>query len=171
MQIHDTTNAPVTRSGPTARTVRRAIYVLAAACLAVVVGLSLPNTALAAKDDGPRGCSNRTLRGDYGILVSGSRPLGPGVVEKFVATAIRTYDGKGGFTQFDNFFGEIAGQEQDVPAYGTYEVKANCSGTSQIFFPGAPAAVDTAFVIVANGDEVKDATFGLTTASLWRVGR
>jgi hypothetical protein len=169
MQIHDTT-APVTRPGSTARTRRRAISVSAAACLAAVVGLGLASIATAANDD-PRACSNRTLRGDYGILVSGSRPLGPGVVEKFVATAMRTYDGKGGFTQIDNFFGEVAGQQQDVPAYGTYEVKANCSGTSQIFFPGAPAAVDTAFVIVANGDEVKDATFGLTTASLWRVGR
>jgi hypothetical protein len=171
MQIHDTTTAPVTRQGSTAGTMRRAISFSAAAGLAAVVGLSLSSTATAAKDDDPGGCSNRTLRGDYGILISGSRPLGPGVVEKFVATAIRTYDGHGGFTQIDNFFGEIAGQQQDVPAYGTYEVKANCSGTSQIFFPGAPAAVDTAFVIVANGNEVKDATFGLTTASLWRVGR
>jgi len=170
MQIDGTINAPARRLGSAARTLRRVIPIAAAAGLAAVVGLSLSSTATAANDDS-RGCSNRTLRGDYGILVSGSRPLGPGVVEKFVATAIRTYDGRGGFTQIDNFFGEIAGQQKDVPAYGTYEVNANCSGTSQIFFPGAPAAVDTAFVIVAHGDEVKDATFGLTTASLWRVGR
>ena len=53
------------------------------------VGLSLPRTVTAADDDA-LGCSNRTLRGDYGILVSGVRGLGPGVRESFVGTALRT---------------------------------------------------------------------------------
>ena len=143
--------------------------------LAVIVGLSLSGTATAAHKDGPRACTNRTLRGDYGILVSGIRGVGPGVTEKFVGTAIRTYDGDGQFTQIDNLHGEIRGFQQDVPAYGTYEVHANCSGTSLIYFPGAPAPVETAFVIVAHGDEVKDAVMApaptFVTASLWRVGR
>lgn len=114
MHIDGTINAPARRLVSAARTLRRVIPIAAAAGLAAVVGLSLSSTATAANDD-PRGCSNRTLRGDYGILVSGSRPLGPGVVENFVATAIRTYDGRGRFTQIDNFFGEIAGQQKDVP--------------------------------------------------------
>lgn len=151
--------------------VRRVVPAVVVAGLVGIVGLSLSGTVTAANDDGPRACSNRTLRGDYGILVSGTRPVPPGVVESFVATAIRTYDGNGHFTQIDSFFGAVAGYQPDMPASGTYEVHANCSGTSQIFFPGAPGAVDTAFVIVANGDQVKDATFGSTTASLWRVGR
>ncbi len=93
----------------------------------------------------------------YGILGSGIRGLGPGVRESFVGTALRTYDGQGRFTQIDNGHGEITGFRQDVPAYGTCEVNANCSGTSLIYFPGAPSPVETAFVIVAHGDEVKDA--------------
>ena len=84
-----------------------------------------------------------------------------------------TADGQ--FTQIDNGHGEITGFQQDVPAYGTYEVHANCSGTSLIYFPGAPSPVETAFVIVAHGDEVKDAVMApapnFVTASLWRVGR
>jgi hypothetical protein len=175
MQIHDTATAPATRHGSTAQTLRRAFPFAAAAGLAAIVGLSLSSTATAADDDGPRGCSNRTLRGDYGILVSGIRGLGPGITESFVGTALRTYDGDGQFTQIDNGHGEITGFRKDVPAYGTYEVHADCSGTSLIYFPGAPSPVETAFVIVAHGDEVKDAVMAparnIVTASLWRVGR
>jgi hypothetical protein len=169
MHLQEPTDAQIAYPNTRPRFVRTMSIVITAG-LVMVAGLSLPGTVTASNDEGSGECSNRTLRGDYGIQVSGTRPLGPGVVESFVATAMRTYDGRGHFTQIDNFFGVVAGYQRDVPAYGTYEVHANCSGTSQIFFPGAPGPVDTAFVIVAHGDEVKDATFG-TTASLWRVGR
>ncbi len=174
MQLHGSTNPqdmhPVTRQW-FFRTMSAAL----AAGLVAVAGFSLSGTVTASNDQGPRACSNRTLRGDYGILVSGVRGLGPGVRESFVGTALRTYDGQGQFTQIDNGHGEITGFRQDVPAHGTYEVAANCSGTSLIYFPGAPSPVETAFVIVAHGDEVKDAVMApaptLVTASLWRVGR
>jgi hypothetical protein len=175
MQLHGTPDLPKTYLSTRASFLRRAIPVAIAAGLAVVVGLGLSSTVTATNDERPRACSNRTLRGDYGILVSGIRGLGPALAESFVGTALRTYDGNGRFTQIDNGHGEITGFQQDVPAYGTYEVHANCSGTSSIFFPGAPVSVDTAFVIVAQGDEVKDAVMApantFVTASLWRVGR
>ena len=174
MQLHDTTNAQNIHSSTRPRFFRT-MSVAIAAGLVAVAGLSLPGTVTASNDNGPRECSNRTLRGDYGILVSGIRGLGPGVRESFVGTALRTYDGHGQFTQIDNGHGEITGFRQDVPAYGTYEVHANCSGTSLIYFPGARSPVETAFVIVAHGDEVKDAVMApapnFVTASLWRVGR
>ena len=92
-----------------------------------------------------------------------------------MGTALRTYDGHGHFTQVDNGHGQVTGFQKDVPAYGTYDVQADCSGTSMIFFPNAPGPVETAFVIVAGGDEVKDAVMApaptFVTASLWRVGR
>jgi hypothetical protein len=174
MQLHGSTHAQNMRS-ITQRRFFRTMSIAVAAGLVAVAGFGLSGTVTASNDDGPRGCSNRTLRGDYGILVSGVRGLGPGVKESFVGTALRTYDGEGQFTQIDNGHGETTGFRQDVPAYGTYEVNANCSGTSLIYFPGAPAPVQTAFVIVAHGDEVKDAVMApaatLVTASLWRVGR
>ena len=37
-----------------------------------------------------------------------------------------------------------------APAYGTYEVQANCSGTSLIYFPGAPFPVETACFVAAH---------------------
>ena len=175
MRLHDTALAESNRVSPRARSIRRAGAVAMATGLAVIVGLSLSGTATAANQDGPRDCTNRTLRGDYGILVSGIRGVGPGLAESFVGTALRTYDGDGQFTQIDNGHGEITGFRKDVPAYGTYEVHAYCSGTSLIYFPGAPSPVETAFVIVAHGDEVKDAVMAparnIVTASLWRVGR
>ena len=175
MHLHDTANAESTQISPRARSLRRAVPVAMAAGLAVIVGLSLSGTATAANDNGPQGCTNRTLRGDYGILVSGIRGLGPGVTESFVSSALRTYDGDGQFTQIDNVHGQITGFQQDVAAYGTYEVHANCWGTSLIYFPGAPSPIETAFVIVAHGDEVKDAVMApapnVATASLWRVDR
>lgn len=174
MQLHGSTNAQNVRSSITPRSFRT-MSVAIAAGLVAVAGMGLTGTVTAANDNGPRGCSNRTLRGDYGILVSGVRGLGPGVSESFVGTALRTYDGNGQFTQIDNGHGEITGSQQNVPAYGTYDVRADCSGTSLIYFPGAPSPVETAFVVVANGDEVKDAVMApaptFVTASLWRVGR
>ncbi|AMY09438.1 hypothetical protein LuPra_02655 [Luteitalea pratensis] len=175
MRLHETAFAESNRVSPRAPSIRRAGAVAMATGLAVIVGLSLSDTATAANKDGPPECTNRTLQGDYGILVSGSRGLDPGVTESFVGTALRTYDGDGQFTQIDNGHGEITGFRQNVQAYSTYEVHANCSGTSLIYFPGAPSPVETAFVIVAHGDEVKDAVMAparnIVTASLWRVGR
>ena len=175
MQRHDSAVSQKSQVSPRARFMRRAGAVAMASGLAIIVGLSLSSKATAANNDGRRECTNRKLRGDYGILVSGIRGLGPGRSESFVGTALRTYDGDGRFTQIDNGHGEITGFQQDVPAYGTYEVHANCSGTSLIYFPGAPFPVETAFVIVADGDEVKDAVMApapnIASASLWRVGR
>ena len=175
MHLHDTGSAQSAQVTTRAGSLRRAVLIAMATGLAIIVGLSLSGTATAANDDDERGCSNRTLRGDYGILVSGIRGLGPGVSESFVGTALRTYDGHGQFTQMDNGHGQITGFQQDVAAYGTYEVHANCSGTSLIYYPGARSPVETAFVIVAHGDEMKDAVMApapnFVTASLWRIGR
>ena len=175
MHLHDSATSQGHQVSPRARYLSRAGAIAMASGLAIIVGSSLSGKATAANNDGRRECTNHKLRGDYGILVSGIRGLGPGQTESFVGTALRTYDGDGHFTQIDNGHGGITGVQRDAPAYGTYEVQANCSGTSLIYFPGAPFPVETAFVIVADGDQVKDAVMApapnIATASLWRVGR
>lgn len=175
MDFNDITN-PRNTHVATRRTrfLRRAIPVgIVAGCAAIAV-MTLTRT-LSAHDDGDRACQTRTLRGDYGILVSGIRGAGPGTTEQFVGTAIRTYDGTGGFTQVDNSHGALTGARRNVPATGTYVVNADCTGTSMIFFPGAPFPVETAFVIVDDGEVVNDAVMApqpnLVTAVLRRVGR
>jgi hypothetical protein len=67
--------------------VRRGLPVAMAAGLMATVALTIPG-AVAANDDSPgRACSNRTLRGDYGILISGIAPEGPsGRLEMTVGT-------------------------------------------------------------------------------------
>jgi hypothetical protein len=173
MQLHGTVNAHRPRLSTT-WLLRRAILVAAAAGVAAIAALALPST-VTANDDGHRECGNRTLRGDYGILVSGIRGVGPGMTESFVGTALRTYDGHGQFTQLDNSHGSVTGALRNAPATGTYAVNPDCSGTSMIFFPGAPFPVETAFVIVDRGEEVKDIVMApqpnLATAVLSRIGQ
>ena len=89
MLLHDTTAAGH-QVRPRARSMRRGGAIAMAIGVAVIVGLSLSGTATAANQDGPRDCTNRTLRGDDGILVSGIRGAGPGVRDSFVGTALRT---------------------------------------------------------------------------------
>ena len=175
MQFNDTTNTENTHVATTrTRFLRRAIPAGIALGFAIIAVTALTRT-VTANDDDRRVCHNRTLRGDYGILVSGIRGAGPGTTEQFVGTALRTYDGNGGFTQVDNSHGTLTGARRDVPATGTYEVNADCTGTSMIFIPGAPFPIETAFVIVDRGEEVKDAVMApqpnLVTAVLRRIGR
>jgi len=152
--------------------VRLAIFVALISGVATMVASTFQRT-LSANEDGRRGCSNRTLRGDYGIMVSGVRALGLGVTESFIGTAIRTYDGRGNFEQVDNSHGTVTGATRDVLSTGTYTVNADCSGTSTLMIPGAPP-IDTAFVIVDQGNLVNDIVMApqpnLVTAVLRRVG-
>ena len=105
------------------------------------------------------GCSDRTIRGTYGIRMEGTRPappVAPGLppqTESVVGVVTRTYDGQGGFTQIDNIKGSITGIVPDRPGAGTYAVQANCTGVTQ-FDPGTGIVIQEKFVIVSNGSEI-----------------
>ena len=114
-------------TSPRTRFLRRAIPAAIAVGFAAVAVLTLTRT-VTANDDGRRVCGNRTLRGDYGILVSGIRGAGPGQTEQFVGTALRTYDGHGGFSQVDNSHGQLTGARRDVPATGTVRSQRRLHG-------------------------------------------
>jgi hypothetical protein len=60
-----------------------------------------------------------------------------------------------GSSRVDQAHGQSTGARRDVPGSGTYDVQPDCSGTSTIYFAGAPP-IETAFVVVDNGKEVKD---------------
>jgi len=134
----------------------RAIAIALAAGVTVALALSIPRSMNADEDGRGRECSNATLQGDYGILVSGIRGAGPGRTESFVGTAIHTYDGDGGFTGIDNSHGQLTGAVRDRQVTGTYEVNANCTGTATLIIPGVPFPVETTFVIVDRGREVDE---------------
>jgi hypothetical protein len=133
---------------------RRAIQVTLATGVVAMLAVSVPR-GVTAQGDGA--CRNGTLRGDYGFLVSGIRAVGPGTTEMFVGTGLQTYDGDGGFTQVDSAHGQLTGVVRDRQAGGTYEVNPDCTGTATLIFPGVPFPIESTFVIVDRGAEVKSA--------------
>jgi hypothetical protein len=132
--------------------------------IAMVVGMGGHPPAAAQSEGTGRICSNMTLYGDYGLLAVGQRGVPPflgGGIEKFVATAMTTFDGNGTFViqgTGAGLHGERVGSDPaqgDIP--GTYEVNANCTGTIQWQPPAPVPPIVHSFVIVDNGRLVKSA--------------
>ena len=104
----------------------------------------------------PRACSAATLEGAYGIQMQGMRPSGPppAPFESMVGVVLRVYDGQGGFTQLDNVKGSVTGiAPAPRPGAGTYEVNADCTGTTR-FDPGTGVEIVERLVIVRKGREI-----------------
>jgi hypothetical protein len=103
-------------------------------------------------------CSERTLRGTYGIQMQGTRPLPPaagGGTESVIGVVIRTYDGEGGFTQIDNIKGSVTGIVPDRLGEGTYAVSPDCRAIAQFVpGPGAPL-IEERLVVVQDGAETR----------------
>jgi hypothetical protein len=115
----------------------------------ILAGLLLaPLLALA--DDDTRVCSASTLKGDYGLIVTGTRTVGP-VTENFVTISLVTFDGKGGFTAEGVSHGATTGVRKG-PASGTYTVNANCTGAWTTNIQGLPP-LPAEIVIVDRGRE------------------
>ena len=96
------------------------------------------------------GCSNESLRGDYGFQIRGTI-VGFGPI---VGVALLTFDGDGNFVQTDDV--SVNGAPiLDRPGTGTYTVNPDCTGTETLNLPGNQT-VHTTFVIAANGNEIFD---------------
>jgi hypothetical protein len=118
--------------------------------------------------DENRVCSASTLKGDYGLIVTGTRTVGP-VTENFVTLSLVTFDGNGGFTAEGVSHGATTGVRKG-PASGTYTVNANCTGawtTNIQALPPLPAEV----VIVDRGREVLVSAVSATEVSSGRARR
>lgn len=133
--------------------IHRAILFATVAILAAVLVPSVPSTVAAQDEARGRACSTRTLRGDYGLVGTGTRGLGPGTIEQFVTISMVTYDGEGTFTAEGVSHGQTTGV-RGGPVSGTYFVNADCTGGQTTFIPGIPPLEDR-FVIVDNGREVR----------------
>jgi hypothetical protein len=113
-----------------------------------------------AQDGDHDGCSDTTLRGDYGFTISGQITGGPspGPVN---GVALTTFDGQGGLTQTD--FVVKSGAPAEPPdafrtgEYGTYSVNSDCTGTATIHFPDAtpPQKIVLMFVVVNHGRGIR----------------
>lgn len=150
--------------------IHRAIPLATVAILAVALAPSVSSTVAAqdearGRDDARGGeCSARTLRGDYGLVGSGTRGLGPGTIEQFVTISMVTYDGEGTFTAEGVSHGQTTGV-RGGPVTGTYFVNPDCTGGQTTYIPGVPPLEDR-FVIVDNGREVRTVVIApLTTVA------
>ena len=122
------------------------------------------NRIAAAADN--NGCSNATLKGDYGYGVNGISITIPPVGALAVLGKI-TLDGKGDFTGSAN--ASITGNIlTDMPISGTYSVASDCTGTLTTFYPAFTAHFS--FVIVEGVEGRKDAELLGTDAGTVATG-
>ena len=99
-------------------------------------------------------CNEGTLKGIYGVTLSGVRPGTGGVPEQFVGLSMQTYDGQGNFTQTDNTHGP-SGTATDQAGWGTYTINPDCSGTKTLWLQGLPFPIENRIAILDKGDEIR----------------
>jgi len=122
----------------------------------LVAGVASLRTASAQEFMHGKACSDATLRGEYAVVVSGVRAVGPNATEPFVAVGIRLFDGHGGFTDTASFHGAVLPAIRGGHVDGTYHVNADCTGTSN-FQPPAPfPTIESDFVIADDGRAIDE---------------
>ena len=139
---------------------------MAFALAALISPMAMSENGKNGKPDKP--CDARTIRGNYGIQMQGTRPVPPpiGGTESVVGVVLRNYDGDGNFEQLDSIKGSVTGIVPNRPGFGTYEVSADCTGTTSFQpDPNNPNFVIVErFVIVDGGNEIR--SIGETPAAL-----
>lgn len=141
----------------------------AAATLAVALGGARIMNATGSQPHDERGrgrsCSDATIRGDYGIQIQGTRPAPGGLTESVVGVGVRTYDGRGSFSQVTNVKGSVTGTVPDAQGFGTYEVNDNCAGI--IRFQAAPGVLlEERVVVIDDGREIRSAVMSPTPVAI-----
>ena len=135
------------------RTIRIVGIALALTAILMTAGQfrSLPGRFVSVAHAAQTGCSNSSLRGNYGFQIKGTIVgLGP-----IGGIALSTFDGGGNFTQTDNVSVNGFPIVPNRPGSGTYNVNADCTGTQTLHQAGGQV-VHTTFVIAENGKEVFD---------------
>jgi hypothetical protein len=111
--------------------------------------------------DREKGCSNRTLDGNYGFTVEGLLGI-PGSGIQIRGVILQEYDGNGHLTQVEHVVVDGAPPSETwTPGSGTYTVNPDCTGTATITIPssGAPPLV-VFFVVTKRGRVVREVSEG-----------
>jgi hypothetical protein len=135
------------------RTTTRTLLLALAVAAATTVAAEAQDEAHKAR----RRCSEATLKGDFALLIQGTRPVAnttPTQFEQVLGTVVLSFDGEGGFTQVRNSKGSTVGVERDVTVAGTYSVDADCSGEWSHPLPGLPVPGAALFQLTDNGNEL-----------------
>ena len=103
-----------------------------------------------------RTCTERTIKGSYGLTFMGARPASPAPGAPIVegrGVGIRIFDGQGSFTEVTSVKSVNNPAVVDNPLSGTYKMNPDCTGIAFLFVPGMPAA-EFRFVVVKKGKEI-----------------
>ena len=119
--------------------------------LTVLATLLLASSAMAQSAD-PRTCSNKTLSGDYGMLIEGTI-LGPDLPLRTVAMA--HFDGAGNMAEVSHVvLNGMPPAEEWKPDTATYIVNSNCTGVATFNTPPGSPPLVVHFVVVKHGTEI-----------------
>ena len=112
-------------------------------------------TAPAARADGPRACTDASLRGSFGFTSQGALVAGfpPPVIGPFGEVGRQTFDGRGNTDGAATLSGN--GNIRRVTFLGTYVVNPDCTGVMTLYVSPLGATVDLDFVIDDNGTELR----------------
>jgi hypothetical protein len=137
------------------------------------------------------GCSNATLRGDYGFTILGDQPNPDGTTSPVVGVAITHFDGAGKLTQKDfRVTGGVPSPSNGNAANGfhfaggetgTYSVNPDCTGSGEIDLnvPAPPGlsggVIKLMFIVSTDGAKIhtvaSEITAPFTTAPLLNTTR
>jgi hypothetical protein len=120
--------------------------------VAAVTALALTGAMNRAQADT---CSNRSLKGDYGVTISGHLGQTQSGLLPLAGLAVTHFDGKGKLSQMDFTVvnGVPSGSEFAKDETGTYTVNSDCTGSATIHFPDG-RQLDLKLVVVKGGREV-----------------
>ena len=123
----------------------------------VMVAVAVAALALAgARGAETGGCSDRSLRGDYGVTISGQLGQVSSGLAPLAALALTHFDGKGNLSQKD--FSVINGVATSADFVGdetgTYAVSPDCTGVATINFPDG-RQLNLKLAVVDGGREVR----------------
>jgi hypothetical protein len=159
----------------------RAIFTAMAASLAATLTLGAARTATGddegrarrvegepavAQDTPAGGCSNRTLRGDYGFTIDG-QILTPGGPLLLRGLAMTHFDGRGNLSQID--FTTLNGVPRGTewrPGTGTYELEHDCTGTAVIEQSDGSPTLHLRLIVIDGGRQVHTVVEGNPTGSV-----
>jgi len=142
---------------------RRVTPLVMTIAVAATLAASAPRSASAVAAE--PGCTNATLRGDYGFDIGGTILAGPkaGLLR---GVAMTHFDGEGNLSQVDFVTnnGVPAGTDWR-PATGTYELDQDCKGTAEIVFTDGSPNLQLRLVVVDGGREIRTITESNPTGS------
>src|SRR5271170_3130781 len=162
---------------------------------ALLLGLNVMSAA--AEDNG---CSNATLKGDYGFTIDGYQPNADGSTSPLKGVAISHFDGAGKLTQRDFVVtggvlnpgqeGAGGGFQFTTGETGTYSVSRDCTGRMEIDLnapvpPGSglsPGVIKLMIVVTHHGNAIHTVvaeitppfatapSLNTTSSDAWKIG-